>query len=52
MKQNANAPSEREGGKRGGGVVLIIIISSPGGWRHGIVGVQDGNNGRIFEFTL
>lgn len=38
--------SEREEGKRGrGGEVLNsgIIISSPGGWRHGIVGMHDGN---------
>lgn len=52
MKQKCQCPeraSEREEGKRGGGGILNY---SPGGWRHGIVGMHDGNDGRIFEFTL
>lgn len=41
--------SERKEGKRGRGREVLnsgIIISSPGGWRHGIVGtvgMHDGN---------
>lgn len=47
--KNANAPSERaRGGEEGGRGREVLdysgIISSPGGgWRHGIVGMHDGN---------
>lgn len=57
MKQKRQCPeraSERRGRGGAGKEVLNsgIIISSPGGWRHGIVGMHDGNDGRIREFTL
>lgn len=49
--KNANAPSERARGEEGagkGGFRLLSLVRLEG-WRHGIVGMHDGNKRKDFR---